>query len=101
MIRDDYLTITEDEMDKVIDPFEEKIRDHVINEILTDFVAYYIANGYKMNCLWRVNIDVVLESAIDSLVQLKVSDCNLEKIKRKLIENYNLEIVNNDPIDIK
>ena len=28
MIRDDYLTITEDEMDKVIDPFEEKIREN-------------------------------------------------------------------------
>lgn len=101
MIRDDYYNVCNKESEKIIDSFEEKIKNHIKDNILSDYLTYYIAVCYDMNCLWRENIDALIESGLDSLSQLKFNDCDLEKIKLKLMKKYNLSIINLDPIDIK
>lgn len=100
MIRDDFLEVSDYELKEVITPFEEKIKKYIKYKILSDYVSFYIANSYHMRCLWKEDINAVLESAMDSLGQISVKDCNLEDIKSKLIKQYNLEIINSNLIDI-
>lgn len=98
MINDEK--IFDDNFIKDVDFFESKIKEYIKEKILLDYIAYYIYNCYKMNLVTNENLNALLEASIDSLSQINVIDCNIEKIKNILINNYKLNVINDEPIKI-
>lgn len=99
MVRTSLEDITDDEFEKIVVPFDNKINSYVDNEILSEFVACYIATGYRMSAIWNSSLKIICNSASECLCDCENFD--YEKIKKILKDKYNLEIVNEDKLDIK
>ena len=44
--------ITDEEFLNIILPFENVLEEYFINNIIYEFVAFYLAKGYEMSSLW-------------------------------------------------
>ena len=84
------ITITEE-----ID--EEYIKENFLNE----FIAFDIATCYNMNAMWDESFETQINSAIEDLSQLRVSDCDKSKVISILESKYKLRVKNESPIDIE
>ena len=45
--------ITDEEFLNIILPFENVLEEYFINNIIYEFVAFYLAKGYEMSSLWE------------------------------------------------
>ena len=54
-----------------------------------------------MNMMWDESLEILICSAIEDLSQLTINDCDKEKIKKILEEEYKLKVKKENPIDIK
>ena len=103
MIRknEDLAHMSDDEFDSIVKPFDNKLNEYVENNILHQYVAYYIATAYKMDALWDNKFNLTVYSALDQLAQFTDKDCDMDKIKFILEKEYKLKVVSDDPTDIK
>lgn len=97
----DLSKMSDDEFENIVIPFENKISDYVYENIVDNYVAYYIATAYNMNALWDGKIELTIESAIDKLGNYLSDNYNIKKIKSILEKEYKLKVVSDDPTDIK
>ena len=91
MIRNEF-DITDAEFNKIVKPFDDLIYDYIYNNILYDFVAFYIARGYQMDAIWECNLSAQVSSAIETLCNINVEK-NLKP--RHNIAKYLLLFYNN------
>ena len=80
--------ITDKEFEEILLPFYDNYNEYMINYVIPDTIAFYLANGYSRDCL----SDCPLYNHINSLIP---------QIKQILKIKYNLKIVNNTPLKIK
>ena len=52
--------ITDEEFLNIILPFENVLEKYFINNIVYEFVAFYLAKGYEMSALWNVPYNIKL-----------------------------------------
>ena len=101
MFRTDF-DISEDDFANVVNPHNKLISDHIYKEILFQFVAFYIASGYRMNALWEGSLIGHVNSAIESLSCVIFKDnFDSTELKKILSEKYNLTIINENPLTFK
>lgn len=102
MIRDEkeLRTITDDEFNDIIRPFDKKVDEHITNNVINQFVAYYIATGYNCDAIYNGKFIHTVEQATNELAQYTSDNCDIEKIKDILINQYGLKVVNDNPIEI-
>ena len=101
MIRDDMNQVTNEEFDKLVETFDKAFTKHFKdNNILEEYVSYYIAERIKHNFLFREQMDDVVFSALNDLSQFYVADCDYDKIKQLLETKYKLKITNENPLEI-
>ena len=101
MIRDDINQVTNEEFDKLVETFDNAFTKHVKdNNILEEYVSYYIAERIKHNFLFREQMDDIVFSALNDLSQFYVADCDYDKIKQLLETKYKLKITNENPLEI-
>lgn len=93
--------ITEKECNQNYLPFYNKFSKYMINYIIPDVVAFYIANSYSRNCL----CDSPLCNLINSAKDVFNINCDTKKLIPKIEQilriKYNLKIVNNNPLRLK
>lgn len=99
MIRTSLGDISDDEFEKIVVPFDNEINSYIDNEILSEFIAYYIATGYKMSAIWNSSLKTTCNTATECLCDCGNFDYG--KIKKILKNKYKLEIINEDKLDIK
>lgn len=103
MIRknEDLAKMSDDEFDSIVKPFDDKLTEYVENNILHQYVAYYIATAYKMDALWDNKFNLTVYSALDQLAQFTDKNCDMDKIKFILKNEYKLKVVSDDPTNIE
>lgn len=101
MIRDDINQVTNEEFDKLVETFDNAFTKHFKdNNILEEYVSYYIAERIKHNFLFREQMDDIVFSALNDLSQFYVADCDFNKITQLLETKYKLKITNENPLEI-
>ena len=92
--------ITDKEFEEILLPFYNNYNEYLINFVIPEAVAFYLANGYSRNCL----SDCPLINHINSALDIFNVRCNINElmtnIKLILEIKYNLEIVKINPLKL-
>ena len=94
--------ISDEECEKIIDPFYDNYHTFVEEYVMPEVIAYYLANSFYRNAMWEATFKQHFNSAFDTFNLI----CkNYKKMKVKIIKllrlKYSLEIINEDPLDFK
>lgn len=93
--------ITDKEFEEILLPFYNNYNEYLINFVIPDAVAFYLANGHARNCLSDCPLCNHINSAIDIFnVRCNVNDL-ISQIKLILRIKYNLKIIKNNPLKIE
>lgn len=93
--------ITDKEFEEILLPFYNNYNEYVIKFVISDAVAFYLANGYSRNCLSDCPLINHINSALDIFnVRCNVNDL-MQQIKLILRIKHNLKIVKNNPLKIE
>lgn len=98
MVRTSIDDISDEEFDKIVFPFDEAITKYIDN-IINDYIAYYLATGYKMSAIWNSSLKAHCNSSVDNISSIDNFDYNT--IKEILERKYGLKIVNDDQLEIE
>ncbi len=93
--------ITDKEFEEAFQSFYDNYNEYMINYIIPDTIAFYLANGYSRNCL----SDYPLYNHIHSAINIFNVICDIKslipQIEQILKIKYNLKIVNYTPLKIE
>ena len=92
--------ITDKEFEEILLPFYNNYNEYLINFVIPDAVAFYLANGYSRNCL----SDCPLINHINSALGIFNTRCNVDElipeIELVLKIKYNLKIIKINPLKL-
>lgn len=97
----DLNKLTEEEFNNIVEPFDNKISDYIKNEIINEYVAYYITTAFEMDALWDESFRLSCNAAIETLAQFDGESCDLDKIKSILRNKYSINVIQDKPIIIE
>ena len=94
--------VSDEELDKIINPFYDNYNDFVISYIMPEVIAFYIASSYYRKAMCEATLRQHYNSAKDIF---NVSFENYTKVKKEIVKllriKYSLEIVSEDPLELK
>ena len=94
--------ISNEECEKVIDPFYDKFDEYVITYIMPEVIAFYIASSFYRNAMWEVTFLQHYNSAKDIF---NIDEKDYKRLKSEVIKllriKYSLEIISEDSLDFK
>lgn len=95
--------ISDEELKKVINPFYDNYHDYIITYVMPEVIAFYIASSFSKNAMWEATFYQHYNSAKDTF---NIGDDeDYESIKAEVIKllrmKYSLEIISEDPLDLK
>lgn len=94
--------ISDEECEKVINPFYDNYHDYVEEYVMPEVIAFYIASSFYRNAMWEATFLQHYNSAFD---MFNILNENYEKTKTEVIKllriKYSLEIISEDPLDLK
>ena len=93
-----YDDITEKEFKKTLSPFYYNYDLYIINYVLPEAVAFYLANGYSRNCLSDCHLVNHINSALDMFNVCCDTELLIPKVSKILRIKYNLNIVKRSPL---
>lgn len=101
MFRNDFNKLSDDEFENLVKPYNNLLSQYINNNILYEFVAFYIAKGYELNALFEDDLTSHVYSAIEHLsaVEFKKS-YDYDKLKKVLQNKYFLEVINDSPLQV-
>ncbi len=99
MIRKDY-EMSDKEFDKIIKPFDDALHDYV-KTFLHDYLAFYIATAYRMDALWEGTLSGHINTALDRICEVDITQMNITKVKKILEEKHSLILTNDKNIQIQ
>lgn len=94
--------ISNEECEKVIDPFYENYNSYLEEYVIPEVIAFYIAGSFYRNAMWKATFEQHFNSAFDTFYLM----CrNYKKMKVEVIKllrlKYSLEIISDDPLNLK
>ena len=94
--------ISDEECEKIIDPFYDNYHTFVEEYVMPEVIAYYLANSFYRNAMWEATFLQHFNSASDmfNLVSKNYKKTKTEAIKLLRLK-YALEIISEDPLDFK
>ena len=95
--------IYDEELEKVINSFYDNYHEYIINYVMPEIIAFYIASSFIKNAMWEATFYQHYNSAKDTF---NVSDDkDYDSIKAEVIKllrmKYSLEIICENPLDFK
>lgn len=95
--------ISDEEYEKVIDPFYKNFDEYIITYVMPEVIAFYIASSFSRNAMWEATFYQHYNSAKDTF---NIGDDeDYDKVRAKVIKllrmKYSLEIISEDPLDFK
>ena len=86
--------ITDEEFLNIILPFENVLEEYFINNIIYEFVAFYLAKGYEMSALWECPLQHQINSAIETLAGIRIKNkFDNNKLYKILKNKYYIKII--------
>lgn len=92
--------ITDEEFEKLIIPFYDNYSAYLINFVIPDTIAFYLANGHSRNCLSDCPLINHINSAIDVFNVRYDIDKLIPEVEKILKIKYNLTIENINPLKL-
>ena len=94
--------ISNEECEKVIDPFYDNFDEYVVTYIMPEVIAFYIASSFYRNAMWEATFLQHYNSAKDIF---NIDEKDYKRLKTEVIKllriKYSLEIISEDPLDFK
>ena len=94
--------ISDEDFKKILIPFNDNYNDFLENYIMPEVIAFYIANSFYRDAMWKGSFKRHYNSAADII---NFFDEDYEKVKNSVIEllkiKYALEIISEDPLILK
>lgn len=94
--------ISDDELNKIINPFYDNYNDFVITYVMPKVIAFYIASSYYRKAMCEATLRKHYNSAKDIF---NISFENYTKVRKEIVNllriKYSLEIVSKDPLELK
>lgn len=94
--------ITDEDFKKILIPFNDNYDDFLKNYIMPEVIAFYIANSFYRDAMWKGSFKQHYNSAADVISYF---DEDYEKVKADVINllkvKYVLEIISEDPLILK
>ena len=94
--------ISDEELEKVINPFYDNYHEYIITYVMPEVIAFYIASSYSRNAMWEATSFQDYNFAKD---MFNIDDKDYKKIKQEVIKllriKHSLEIVSEDQLDLK
>ena len=94
--------VSDEELEKIINPFYENYDNFVITYVIPEVVAFYIASAYYRKAMCDATFKQHYNSAKDIF---NVSLENHSKVKEEIVKllriKYSLEIVSDDPLKLE
>lgn len=95
--------ISDEELEKVINPFYDNYHEYIITYVMPEVIAFYIASSFSRNAMWEATFYQHYNSAKD---MFNIGDDeDYDKVKAEVIKllrmKYSLEIISEDPLDLK
>ena len=101
MIRKSIGDIKEEDIERIIKPFDDDYNEFLENYIMPEVIAYYIANSFYRNAMWESTFKQHYNSAADII---NFFNEDYEKVKLQVIKllkiKYALEIINENPLEL-
>lgn len=86
--------ITDEEFLNIIVPFENVLEEYFIDNIVYEFVAFYLAKGYEMSALWECPLQHQINSAIETLAGIRIkNNFDNNKLNKILKDKYSIKII--------
>ena len=95
---EEEMKLTDDQFEKLMKNFDDEL-DKYIKNMQEDFLSFYLATGFKLSSIFQNKLDIQLKTAISLLDGSSLYD--IEEVKRKLKEDYKLEITDDDKTTIE
>ncbi len=92
--------ITDKEFEEILLPFYDNYSEYLINFVIPDAIAFYLANGHSRNCLSNCPLVNHINSAIDVFNVRCDIDILIPIIEKILKIKYNLKIANINPLEL-
>ena len=94
--------ISNEELEKVINPFYDNYHEYIITYVMPEVIAFYIASSFIRNAMWEATFYQHYNSAKD---MFNIGDDeDYDKVKTEVIKllrmKYYLEIISEDPLDL-
>lgn len=75
-------------------PFENVLEEYFINNIIYEFVAFYLVKGYEMSSLWECPLQYQINSAIETLSGIRIKyKFDYNKLYKLLKDKYSIKII--------
>ena len=93
--------ITDKDFEEILLPFYNNYNEYLINFVIPDTIAFYLANGHSRNCLSDCPLRNHINSAIDVFNVRYDIDKLIPQIEQILRIKYNLKIINRNKLTFK
>ena len=94
--------ISDEECEKVINPFYDNYHTFIEEYVMSEVIAYYLANSFYRNAMWEATFLQHYNSAKDIF---NIDEKDYKKLKAEVIKlpriKYSLEMVSENPLDFK
>lgn len=94
--------ISEEEWNKVLNPFYDNYNEFMESYVLPEVIAFYIASSFYRNAMWESSFKQHYNSGKE---YLNIFDENHTKVKKEVIKllriKYSLEITNENPLGLE
>lgn len=101
MIRSDF-DISDEDFAEINLPFTEDVHQYLRENFIFEYIAYYIATGYRKDALWAGKLSGLFNSAIDDLCGLQFGlNGDIERLRTILKEKYNLLLISDEDLEIE
>ena len=102
-LKKDDIDVSDEELNKIINPFYDNYNDFVITYVMPEVIAFYIASSYYRKAMCEATLKQHYNSAKDTFNIC--DDENYDKVKTEVIKllrmKYSLEIISEDPLYFK
>lgn len=101
MIRSDY-DISDEDFVAVDEPFKEAVDKYLYDNVIHDYIAFYIASGYNLSALWKGSLSGLFNGAIDDLSSVHFgSKEDINRVRDILKSRYKLLLTSDTELEIE
>lgn len=99
--KEDGKDITDEEFEELIEPFGDACYRLLHDDILPEYVAFYLATGVRMKALFSNTYKIHINSAADVFNISYDYEFVKSKVTNILAEKYHLRVVSEEPLDFE
>lgn len=98
---EDGKDIMDEEFEELIEPFWDACYRYLHNDILPEYIAFYLAEGVKLKALFSNTYRIHINSAADVFNIKYDYEFVKNKVTRILAEKYHLRVISEDPLNFE